>query len=488
MLNFAERRLSVRQLLALAAVLLFTLWAGARAARADDVAGLSVQAGQPSPALIGPGDSYSVPFYSKLEPNESGVEDLLATSQNWAITSVCYSTDDVNWTTIWKGDSPVASLPPGSYGISLSLSGSTGSATLSGDTSPSTPDGFYLVSVSTTANYDASVNGKEQQGTASGGGATTEPVAQITNVSVGSPATETNMIQNYPNPGDINYGVVKQSTGQPVANAMATATTSPATVPVENQIKWTGGTAVSGNDAERNYSLATSQKYTIDPTLAGHDWAAHNVYLWVIWATVKVNTSGKISPDDKAPALVNGDWPAELGGGTSLGPIDCLTDNNLTYAYAVGRYEAQASITPSGVWNVVGGGPYTHYWAMDRSVDQDIYDNGLPPPAGNPISQQDDSARQFESQTPTGANGGTIYDLDAPACSADLYFNVNHTAEVYDDFKEWAVVQLDKTYQCSEKYEFYYDAQVDADNKLVNMNKLGAGNPALPAGPYYKKR
>ena len=220
----------------LAAVLLIMLWAGAGAARADDVAGLAVQAGQPSPALIGPGDSYSVPFYSKLEPNESGVENLLATSQNWTITSVCYSTDDVNWTTIWAGNSPIVTLPPGSYGISLSLSGSTGSATLSGDTSPSTPDGFYLVSVSTTANYDASVNGKEQQGTASGGGATTEPVAQITNVSVGSPATETNMIQNYPNPGDINYGVVKQSTGQPVANAMATATTSPATVPVENQI------------------------------------------------------------------------------------------------------------------------------------------------------------------------------------------------------------------------------------------------------------
>jgi len=188
----------------------------------------------------------------------------------------------VNWTTIWTGNSPIVTLPPGSYGLDLSLSGSVESATLSGTTSSDTPDGFYLVSVATTANYEAVVNGVEQQGHASGGGATTEPVTQITGVSVGSPATETNMIQDYPDKGDINYGVVKESTGQPSANAIATATTSPATVPVENQIKWTDGTAASGNNAERNYSLATSQKYTIDPTLAGHDWAGHNVYLWVI--------------------------------------------------------------------------------------------------------------------------------------------------------------------------------------------------------------
>ncbi|MGC8553655.1 MAG: hypothetical protein ACP5O7_12450, partial [Phycisphaerae bacterium] len=396
MLNPA-RHIYPRRVLTLVLALILVMWAGAGAALADNFAGLTVTAGQPQPTIIGPGGSYSVPFQSALQPNEPGVENLIATGQVWTITSVAYSVDDVNWTTIWTGNSPIVTLPPGSYGLYLSLSGSVGSATLSGTTSSDTPDGFYLVSVATTANYEAIVNGAEQQGQASGGGATTEPVAQITGMSVGSPATETNMVQDYPNQGDINFGVVKESTGQPTANAMATATTSPATVPVENQIKWTGGTAVSGNNADRNYSLATSQKYTIDPTLAGHDWAGHNVYLWVIWATVTIDDTGTDPAD--APQFPP---PPEVYNGQNLGiQYDSAKD-------AVDFSNCQvAQMTPSGIHNVVSGGcvmkqqRYIHVFA---NVTQHGYfwDTGWTadgPASGNytPVPDSEDKVYAIDS-------------------------------------------------------------------------------------------
>jgi len=87
MLNPA-RRIYPRRVLALVLALIFVMWAGAGAALADNFAGLTVTAGQPQPTIIGPGDSYSVPFQSALQPNEPGVENLFATGQAWTITSV----------------------------------------------------------------------------------------------------------------------------------------------------------------------------------------------------------------------------------------------------------------------------------------------------------------------------------------------------------------------------------------------------------------
>ncbi len=513
-----------RAVYALILMTLFMAGFKAHAAVADSVAGTTVQASQPSPAIIGPGDSYNVIFQSWLVPKESGVENLAETGQTWVITSVAYSSDDVNWTTIWSGSASTAAVA--GYGVIFGISGGTGVAELTGETTANsagstavgaaaaaahalasgvgstvvaTPDGFYLVNVTTSVNYTAIVNGAEHQGQATGNGSTTEPVAEITGLAVGSPATQTNMIQDYPNQGDINYGVVKKSDDQPTANAQATATTSPNTVAVENQIKWSNGTAVSGNNAERNYSLASSQKYTIDPTLGGHGWKGHNVYLWVIWATVTINLNGNISPNDKAVVLsINGGkWPDYLGGGTGLGPINCIANKNLTYAYAVGKYEAKGQIQPSGVWNVVKG----NAWYLDRIVQDVAWDNAgdyvdapsrtpyaSTPCSDDPYGTKDTSDPSFEYDSPKDANGGTLYDLDAPACSIDLSgTGIYHNSEVYDDFSEFAVVTLDKLYRCSDFNDFYYEAQVNADVQKVDLNSLGNGAVTLPTKPHYSE-
>ena len=110
-------------------------------------------------------------------------------------------------------------------------------------------------------------------------------------------------------------------------------------------------------------------------------------------------------------------------------------------------------------------------------------------PSAADAGANDDSAAVFEDSDPTDADGGTIYDLDAPGCSFVLPGDtINHTSEVYINFSEYAVVTLDKKYSCSNPADFYYEAQVDADNKVVNANKLGNGSTTLPASPFYTKR
>lgn len=462
---------------------LLVLGLSARAATADDVAGVNVQAGQPSPVIIGPGDSYSISFQSQLQANQSGVENLMATGQTWVITSVDYSGDDVNWTQIWSGSQTTALIA--SNEVSFSISGGIGSAYLTGQTSADpTPDGFYMVSVSTTVNYEATVNGSPHQGQATSGSAATEPVAEITGVTVGSPATQTNMKQDYPNQGDINYGVVKQS-----GYALATATTDPSTTAVEKQIQWSNGTAVAGNNAERNYSLATSQKYAIDPTINNHGWKGHSVYMWVIWAKVTLNLAGNLSKYDQAQVVTNGTWAKSIGPNGALGPVNRFQFPQLFNA-AAGRFEAVANIYPKGVWDAVKSGA----WYLNRTRSDIAWDNAghyvngrwLAGPSFNDRSVNDTSLWFWQYDVPSDLNGGTIYDLDAPGCPSD-YIEI-HTSETYVNFSEYATVKLDKVLTCSANADFSYAAQVDLDNKRVDMNSLGNGSITLPGIPHYTKR
>ncbi len=311
--------------------------------------------------------------------------------------------------------------------------------------------------------------------------AANEIKATVTAVAVATAngATQTNMKQNYPSHGDQNWGIVKKVN----TSVIVRVTTSPNTDAVWKHVQWQRGSPVTGHDNERSYSTATSTEYKIKPTINGVG-TEPRLNLWVIWSTVTIDLVGKISPDDQAAALVGGNWPANMGGGNALGPLNFLQNNHLI-VYTIGKYEANATLEPSGVWDAVATGA----WGMDRTVDAVAYENGghyvngVWQPGSIPTSGQDNSAASWQYLKPTDKNGGSIFDLDAPALHS-----ANRTSEVYANFQEYAIVTLDKQYTCSDQSKFYYEARVDGDIPSVPLNALGNGSITLPNMPFFPKR
>jgi hypothetical protein len=259
-------------------------------------------------------------------------------------------------------------------------------------------------------------------------------------------------------------------------------------------IQWTGGQAVPGNPLQRRVSKTNSVETTVTASLSS---TTTNLNVWVIWANLTIKTSGTLDPNDKADVLVNGnsDWPTPtiftvalsggsgLGGGNSLGPIDCLTNTNLDYSYTIGRMEAKAILQPSGIGNILTG---TNTWNMKRTKLTATWDNGQ---SDSPAGGDDTSFPQFKHLNPTN---GDIFDLDTPGCSAVLSgTNIIQTAEVYEDFYEYVTVNLGNGDQtCSDTNTWSYTAQVDVDNPTnkVQLNSLSTSLITLPTTPHYSQR
>ncbi len=446
--------LRVIRSLAIPLAIVILLFNGASAIRADaPPVNFTVSADPPTPAIIGPGDSFSDSLHSYITASQQDEENLTTTSQQWDITSVAFSSDDVNWTSLWSGSGPAAAV---SQQFNLSISGGVGSAELAGTLGLGGQTGFYQVSFSTKANVSATVGGTPESGSVSTSGATSVPVAMITNIAVGAPATQTNMIQDYPNTGDINYGVVETAN----TNAMATATTSPATAPIENKIVWSNGTAVAGNNAQRNYSLGSSQKYTIDPTLGGHSWKGHNVYLWVIWAKVTIDdTQGAKNP---GPSLVGsvGDY-----GGNELG---LFYNANKT---ACDFQNCQiAHMTPSGVHNVITGG-CVMVQKRQIHVFQNITQHGY---YWDPGWTPDGPSSSYYTKKPDASD--KVYAVDDPA--AYVYGTGAIQDDEYGDFRdhmEWNGAK------CSDYGYWYFQAGAKSTaNPVIYFAGGGTGQITVP--------
>jgi hypothetical protein len=274
-------------------------------------------------------------------------------------------------------------------------------------------------------------------------------------------------------------------------------------------LTWSGGgQAVPGNPLQWQVSKATSQETTVTASLGSSNLSLN---VWVIWANLTINTSTTLDPDDKASILDNGNWPtpsspnysiygAALGGGNTLGPINCLSDSNLTYAFTVGRIEAKATLTPAGVGSLL-----TTNWDLRRTSIVVAWDNGghyplnqygntngpwtSGPAISNPSPGVDDTSQPFAKYLI--ATNGDIFDLDAPGCSIDLAgTNIIHTAEVYDNFFEYATVNLGGHIQtCSTSNVWSYTAQIDIDStNEVPLNAVSASLITIPSSPHYSER
>jgi hypothetical protein len=86
----------------------------------------------------------------------------------------------------------------------------------------------------------------------------------------------------------------------------------------------------------------------------------------------------------------------------------------------------------------------------------------------------------------------TIYDMDAPGCSAVLSgTTIYHTSETYANFTEFATVTLDAETTCSDNAYWSYQAQVDGDKAAgsrIDLNQLNTQLITIPNGPHYTFR
>jgi hypothetical protein len=287
--------------------------------------------------------------------------------------------------------------------------------------------------------------------------------------------------------GTTNWATVKTTTNDYViVQAMIDNASDVLLSNVANVIQWNGGEAVPGNPLQRMVTKTYSVETTVTASLGS---ASQSVNVWVIWANLTIKVTGTLDPDDKATNfLQNASWPTNynnynFGGGNGLGPIDCLSNTNLNYAYTIGKMEAKAILQPSGIGNLLTNG-----WDMKRTRIVIAWDNGgLPSVSYPPPGTDDTSPNSVKCLNPAN---GDIFDLDAPGCSVDLSgTTINHTAEVYANFFEYVTVNLGGNQVCSDTNTWSYTAQVDVDaTNKVQLNSLSTSLITLPTASQYTQR
>lgn len=303
------------------------------------------------------------------------------------------------------------------------------------------------------------------------------PAPKLIKITVVKNATQTNVM------GAKNWATVKKSSDDVVVEA----TTDPNTDEAWKQITWSGdtGSAVPGKANQRTLSRAAAAKLTIKAELGG---VKDELTVWVIWSdlVITIGTSDTIDTGNDASGLAAGHkWPAMLGGGNNLGPMS-KEGTSLTYAYTVGKMQAKATLQPAGVEDVVA----RDKWLMKRKATIKGYDNGVR--VVDWTDHDDTSKAPWTDLDPkSGSSTREIYDLDAPGCSIILSgTTINHTADIYDNFTQWAAVTLDSEQRCSDEKTWSYTAQVDVDKATgkVEKNELSLSHITVPTSSKYTTR
>jgi len=145
-----------------------------------------------------------------------------------------------------------------------------------------------------------------------------KPKPRLVRLTVIRNATQNNVT------GAKNWAAIKKATDDVIVEA----TTTPNNNKEEwQQITWSGdsGTAVSGKPNQRKLSRTTSKKYHVEAELGG---VKDNVYVWVLWATVTINTSGTTPPN-----------------AVQFGPLFDGTENLGAISYDSGR-QARGKVAP----------------------------------------------------------------------------------------------------------------------------------------------
>ena len=108
--------------------------------------------------------------------------------------------------------------------------------------------------------------------------------------------------------------------------------------------------------------------------------------------------------------------------------------------------QATGTILPNEAANVINKGA----WGWVRTKEKNAFDNGIlssHADAGTP-----DGPNPANSDLDPTTTGGKIFNLDAPgAPNVGGGINVNHTTELYENFIQYATIDLNGVTRCSDQ-------------------------------------
>jgi hypothetical protein len=289
-------------------------------------------------------------------------------------------------------------------------------------------------------------------------------------------ATQTNVS------GAKNWATVKKATDEVVVEA----TTAPNSEACWRAITWSGDSGSPGDKPnQRKLSRAASKKLHVEAELGG---VKDSLDVWVIWVDieVKVGSGDTIDTGNDASGLASGHkWPSSLGGGNNLGPIDSFSTPSFTYSYAAGKIQAKGTLSPAGVEDVVKSG-----WSMRRKKTIKGFSNGVQYRSTGVDDDDTSDADWVDNDPKSGVSTREIYDLDAPGVDLAAGEAMDHTREVYKNFKQLATVTLDSELPCSDDKTWSYQAWIDMDKASgqIEKNTLSLSPISIPATAHYAKR
>jgi hypothetical protein len=274
--------------------------------------------------------------------------------------------------------------------------------------------------------------------------------------------------------GQDRWATVKRSTEAVVIEA----TTEPNTRQVWARLRWSGdvGEAVSGHLNRRRLSRSNSTVLRPAVSLAG---TTESVEIWVVAATIEIRSRGRVPPN--AAPFHSGDVSGQIepGLGPDLGPItyESLTgniypgDRYVLNMGARGKIVAVATLTPSGVHNVVTSG-----WNLRRERWTRQWANGRPGEQTTTSWDDDTSNRELLRLTPDAND--RIYDTDGP----NIRWGTS-SYEIYHNFRQWVEWHSER---CSDYGYWHFRARWRAhpnQSQQIVLNEVGPGQRPLPENP-----
>ncbi|MDR3378194.1 MAG: hypothetical protein P4M10_05870, partial [Verrucomicrobiae bacterium] len=231
------------------------------------------------------------------------------------------------------------------------------------------------------------------------------------------------------------------------------ATLSSSDTNAANFIQWSGGEAVPGNPFQHRVSKTASVKTTVTATLGS---TGLSVNIWILWSTINYQFSGT----NPTPLSFQqfGQFPDQ-----TLGV-------ELFSGAFYGKMSAVATITPSGVQEVVSNG-----WNFFQSRSTYFFQNGQVL-AGSIYPAY--WAIDATPSTQTLDSNGKLYLIDAPSLPA---LNGATSDECYENFHNailWNNIMCSGT-----NYFWHWDAR---QGTSVDSTNLGPGMVLISTNSFYQ--
>ncbi len=225
-------------------------------------------------------------------------------------------------------------------------------------------------------------------------------------------------------------------------------------------LKWTGGTAVTGQPLQRHVPKNKSTNIVVTATCGN---TSSNASVWIIWATI----SYQFTNANPSPLLFSfyGQFPDETLG------VEFFSG-----AY-YGKMCATATVTPTGIHNIIPSG-----WVFRQFKNEDAYENGVLDEAKS-TSEIDStpstpSVNTINPAIPAIDSNDKIYLIDSPSLPQ---LNGLSSEETYQNFKDYIMYN---GAPCSDTtYSWHWFARQKTSS--VDLKDLGPDNLKFPTKTFY---